>query len=212
VGTHHLTHLDRKAYVNSISKISDPRSLGFANLALQWWDRHFSWKAQGCVALADEKEVHLCYIFYKIDRYGEYLTIHNLFTPAPKRRHGHAHELLAMIFDLAIAQHVGRFKLSCVPQSLDFYLTLGFVYWGLNSVGDYYCDLPLPDEGLDALGEMVAASDVKSLAGSSLGAICKKVEGNEETLDTAQRDIHAKKCKQMGSRYMRDALEEATEG
>lgn len=202
----HLEHLDREAYSASIAKIDDPKSAGFARLARNWWDRHFSWKSQGCIVLADEEGSHLSYLFYKIDRYREYLTIHNLFTPRPHRRRGYARELLRRIFKRACGEHVRRFRMASVPQSLDFYLSMGMVYWGVNSQGDYYCDLPLPEEGLDGVENMVRDYGTAELVGGSFDTIYTKVGGNEKLLSEDQRLAFESDRMKLSDGYMYDAL------
>jgi GNAT superfamily N-acetyltransferase len=207
VPAYHLKQLDRNAYIASVATIQDAKTVGFATMSLAWWDKHYSWQAHGCVVLCDAQERHLCYIFYQIDRYRMYMTIHNIFTPLAQRRKGYAHELLKMVFDLAIAGDVKRFKLSSVSRSLDFYLALGFVYWGINSVGDYYCDLPIPPEGLDTLDAMVRSSGIPALIGKNLEKICTKVGGMASGLSPAQRLILDSDKIKMGESYMLEALQ-----
>ena len=202
----HLASLDRNDYIASINTIDDERSIRFATMSMKWWDRHFSWRAQGCTVLCDEQENHLCYLFYKIDRYNRYLTIHNIFTPLARRRKGYAHELLNMVFALANKKQVKRFKLDSISRSLNFYLSLGFVYWGVNSAGDYHCDLPMPTEGLETLDAMVKRSDVQTLVGGSLEKIYAKVNGNDTTLSCEQTLILDKDKLKMRSSYMLNAL------
>ncbi len=202
----HLKSLDRQAYINSIETIPDTRSIGFANMALRWWDRHFNWKIDGCIVLCDEKARHLSYIFYKIDGYKEYITIHNLFTPKSLRRNGYAKRLLSMVFDEANTQYVKRFKLSCVSQSLDFYMTLGLIYWGVTSAGDYYCDLPLPREGLEHLEDMIEASSLEQLLGRHCQKIRKKVEGNDLMSDFDQQELYRSDTQKLSEHYRLSAL------
>ena len=201
-----VVDVNRKEYLESISEIADEKSRGFADMALRWWDRHYSWNAHGSVILTDEAGRHLCYLFYKIDRYGEYLTIHNLLTPLCHRRRGYAHLLLEWVFEQALQNHVKRFKAICVPQSLDFYLSLGFCYWGLTATHDYYCNLPLPLSGLNGVKAMVDAGSVKTLGGTALAAIYEKVDLNDVGLDTLQQGIHDKGLKKLQSAYMQKAL------
>lgn len=202
----HLQNLNRAAYITSIATIADTKTLKFANMSLDWWDKHFSWEAHGCVALCDCENMHLCYIFYKIDRYRMYLSIHNIFTPLCERRKGYAHELLRMVFDIAILGHVSRFKITSISKSLDFYLALGFVYWGVNSVGDYYCDLPMPINGLDTLNSMINNSNDLTLVGKSIESINKKVHGNSLTLSVTQQLIYDSDMIKMGKSYMLENL------
>lgn len=198
--------IDRKEYLASIAGIADAKSRGFADMALRWWDRHYSWSAGGSVILTDEAGRHLCYLFYKIDRYKQYLTIHNILTPLCHRRRSYAYILLRWVFELALSEHVRRFKAVCVPQSLEFYLSLGFSYWGLTSTKDYYCNLPIPSEGLDGLREMVDAGSVETLAGGELQSIYDKVVDNDTGLDEAQQRVHDAGVTKLQNAYMQTAL------
>lgn len=201
MSAYHLVHLDREAYIDSTAKIADIKTLNFSKMSLEWWDRHFSWKSHGCVVLSDADEQHLCYVFYKIDRYNQYMTIHNIFTPLIQRRKGYAKELLSMIFDIAVRGNVRRFKLVSISKSLDFYLALGFVYWGLNSVGDYYCNLPVPVNGLSGLETMTKSSDMNILVGRHLQEIYGKVKDNDTRLDQEQTKLYEDDKIKMNKNY-----------
>ncbi len=203
---HHLEYLSREQYVNSIELIQDSKSLRFADMSLKWWDKKFGWYMKGCVALSDEQNNHLCYIFYMIDRYNEYITIHNIFTPLALRRNGYANTLLGMIFDIAVSQKVNRFRLTSISNSLDFYLSLGFVYWGVNSVGDYYCDRPLPQNGLNDLSNMIAGMDTTTLIGKSFEKIYAKVENNNIKLNEKQTLIYDRDLLKMKGHYLLERL------
>ena len=198
--------VNRKEYLDSIAQIGDAKSRGFADQALRWWDRHYSWNAGGSVILTDDTGEHLCYLFYKIDRYYEYLTIHNILTPLCHRRHGYALMLLQWVFELAVHSHVRRFKAVCVPQSLDFYLSLGFCYWGLTSTRDYYCNLPVPADGLDGLREMVGSASAETLAGPALQSIHDRVADNDAALNTDQQNLHDAGLAKLRGAYMQTEL------
>jgi predicted GNAT family acetyltransferase len=202
----HLEHLNRTEYIDSISQIKDKKSLGFAEMSLNWWDRHFSWKAHGCIVLSNEKKVHLSYIFYKIDRYNECITIHNIFTPLMFRRQGYARKLFELVFKAAEEKNVSRFRMTCVPQSLNFYLGMGVVYWGINKLGDYYCDLPLPRGGITQIEKMVQDSEPEALAGAHLQSIISKVKGNVEELNEKQTKVYEAHAKQVAESYLYDEL------
>jgi len=203
---YHLKHLSRDAYIASISTISDSKSLRFANMSLDWWDKHCNWHSEGCVVLCDTENIHLCYMFFQMDRYRMYLTIHNIFTPLAMRRKGHAYTLLNEIFDIAIEKNVKRFKLSSISKSLDFYLALGFVYWGVNSVGDYYCDLPMPQKGLSTLNAMVTEADTAKLLGKNINKIYDKINGNSLKLNEKQLITYENDKIKMGTQYMLNLL------
>jgi len=178
-----LLHLNRAEYVKSIQAMGEDKALSFANMSLKWWDKQFGWYVKGCVVLVDKNTMHLSYIFYKIDKYNNYITIHNIFTPNAKRRLGYAYALLELIFTFAITQKVKRFRFSSTSKSLDFYLTFGIVYWGVNSIGDFYCDLPMPHNGLQGIKEMTSNTPVHILLGRSFKIILAKVEDNNHNLN-----------------------------
>jgi len=201
MSVHHLIHLNREAYLDSTAKIADIKTQNFSKMSLEWWDRHFSWKSKGCVVLSDANDQHLCYVFYKIDRYKQYMTIHNIFTPLIQRRNGYAKELLSMIFDIAAERNVRRFKLVSISKSLDFYLALGFIYWGVNSVGDYYCNLPMPSNGLAGLEAMTKSSDMNMLVGRHCHEIFEKVKGNDTKFNHEQTKRYEDDKMKMNKNY-----------
>ncbi len=125
-------------------------------------------------------------MFSKVDRYSEYLTVYNLFTPLDQRRCGYAHTLLGLIIDRAQKHHVKRITFSSVSDSLDFYLALGFVFWGVNGIGDYHCDLPIPIQGLEGLKTMIETCTLEALIGGNIEKIYGKVYGNSLQLTPKQ--------------------------
>ncbi|MCX6074878.1 MAG: hypothetical protein NTY39_11195 [Campylobacterales bacterium] len=179
--------INRDEYITSISTITDQESRRFANQALVWWDRHFSWNVQGCNVLTDDNNIHVCYLFGKIDRYSEYLTIYNLFTPLIEQRQGYAHELLGSVIEDALKRYTRRITFSSVSDSLDFYTGLGFIFWGINTIGDYHCDLPIPKEGLNGFSEMTQTVRLKVLLGEKIEKIYAKVNDNEKRLSEREQ-------------------------
>lgn len=207
MSNYHLQSLGRKEYIASIALIQDAPSLRFADQSLAWWDRHFSWNAQGCYVLCDENDTHLCYLFSKIDRYAEYLTLYNLFTPLIHRRNGYATLMLKMILDAALKKHVKRITFSSISTSLDFYTVLGFIYWGINEIGDYYCNLPLPKEGLEGIASMVQENNIEQLIGNHIESIFTKIKGDKEHLTDAQTLLHEADIVKLGKHYAHDQLQ-----
>ena len=194
-----LVGLSKKEYIASVANIEDKATRDFAQISLEWWNLHFSWRTHGCVALRDVRGVELSYIFYKIDRYCQNLNIHTLFTPQIHRDKGYARETLRLVFQRALAKSVSRFHLSCVSSSLAFYLPLGFVFWGLNSQKDYYCNMPLPQEGLASL---IHNSDTtKELIADQQSLITHKIDQNHEELTQIQTDLYEKDKKFLGDSY-----------
>ena len=206
MSAYHLESLNRDAYIASTALIQDKESIRFAKQSLAWWDRHFSWNAQGCAVLCDEENNHLCYLFSKVDRYSQYITLYNLFTPLISQRKGHATQILRLILDQALEKHVRRITFSSVSTSLDFYTLLGFIYWGINDIGDYYCNLPLPKRGLDGMLAMIQENDLETLIGSNMAKINAKIEGNEHLLTSTQILIYDADILKLGKKYVREEL------
>jgi hypothetical protein len=203
--------LNRSEYITSISAITDLESRRFADQALAWWDRHFSWNAQGCNVLTDENGNHVCYLFGKIDSYSEYLTIYNLFTPLVEQRQGYAHELLGSVIEDALKRYTRRITFSSVSDSLDFYTALGFIFWGINDIGDYHCDLPIPKEGLNGFSEMTQTLGIEVLLGEKIEKIHKKVHDNEKNLTEKQQfRVNADRIK-LAEKWNFEELEECKE-
>jgi len=192
--------------MSSIESIEDIKTINFADMSLKWWDKKLGWYQKGCVALTDDENRHLSYIFYKIDRYNNYLTIHNIFTSQINRRHGYAKMLLMFIFNIAVTENVKRFRLTSISSSLDFYLSLGFIYWGVNSVGDYYCDLPLPPSGLAGVSAMTEDFSTLALIGKSFEVISKKIADNSEHLSKIQMLKYDSDIIKLGSSYLQESF------
>lgn len=205
MSTLHLEYLNRNDYLASIDTIGDVSTQRFAAQSLRWWDRHYSWKPYGCIVLC-HGPLHLSYVFFIIDRYHEYVTVHNIFTPEAYRRQGYALTLLGKVFARAREQKVRRVRLSSVSGSLDFYLAHGFIYWGITSARDYYCDLPLPASGLQGLDIMVQDTSLKKLLGSRSESIFRKVQDNQHHLDASQAAIYRRDTEKMGDKFRYDAL------
>ncbi len=199
--------LSRNDYTDSIATISDSKSRRFGEKSLEWWDRHFSWKKNKCLVLVDAEEQHLAYLFGINDRYMQYLTIHNLFTPLVHRKQGNARELLTQQFEMSLVKNVKRFKLCAVPQALKFYDKLGFIYWGINTAGDYYCDLPLPKDGLKGVNMMVQNSTNEELIGNKIQTIQKRTQQNGECLTDAETKQFTADKKWLGKKYRHKVID-----
>jgi len=203
---YHIEYLNRNEYVASTASILDTKSISFAQMSLKWWDERFGWYEKGCVVLSDSEKSHLSYLFFKIDRYNNYITIHNIFTPQISKRKGYAELLLRLIFDIAVAQKVKRFRLTCISSSLDFYLSLGFAYWGVNSVGDYYCDLPLPLSGLDGVDSMVKELSTLELIGKSLTIISEKTQEYSANLSESRAIKYKSDVFKLNKSYLQESF------
>jgi hypothetical protein len=200
--------LDHDQYTESINTISDDATYRFALQAEEWWNRHFSWKQDGCRVLMDDSGTHLAYLFYKVDRYREYLTVHNLFTPEVYRHSGYALAMLEGLFEKQAEQHVKRFHMSCTPQALGFYARLPLVYWGVDETGNYHCDLPLPSDGIAGIAPMVQNESNQSLLGEKAEKIFRKVKGNGQHFESEKSSRFEKDKTWLDDAYRHKALQE----
>jgi len=198
--------LNHRQYMESIGHIADNATHRFALQAENWWNRHFSWNKDGCRVLTDEKGEHLAYLFYKVDRYRDYLTIHNLFTPQCHRENGYAYNMLETLFLQQADEGVLRFKMNCTPQALDFYKKMSLIYWGVDEIGNYHCDLPLPQDGIAGIYTMIRTESDAALLGKRAESIYEKVKENGSAFDeTAVKNFESDK-KRLGNAYRHETL------
>lgn len=204
----HTITLDHDQYMESIADIADDATHRFALQAESWWNRHFSWKKDGCRVLMNESGEHLAYLFYKVDRYHEYMTLHNLFTPDIHRNRGYAFNMLETLFQIQADQGVKRFHMNCTPQALGFYAKLALVYWGVDTTGNYHCDLPLPENGVAGIDAMVKESSNCELLGEKAQKIYQKVQDNGEHFETEKSRRFEADKKMLEEAYRHEALKE----
>jgi hypothetical protein len=122
------------------------------------------------------------------------------------RRQGYAHILMDMIFHLALSQKVTRFRLTSISKSLDFYLSLGFVYWGVNSVGDFYCDLPMPKDGLEGVKVMTETFTSSELMGKKMEIIYKKIQEHSSHLTQKQTLLYNTDVIKLNKSYLQNSF------
>ncbi len=200
--------LNHDQYTESINQITDDATYRFAQQAEKWWDRHFSWTQDGCRVLTDESGTHLAYLFYKVDRYREYLTVHNLFTPENHRNKGYAFAMLESLFQSQADRNVRRFHMSCTPQALGFYAKLALVYWGVDETGNYHCDLPLPADGINGIAPMVENETNRELLDGKAEKIFQKVKENGQHFEAEKSRRFAHDKEWLEDAYRHEALKD----
>jgi predicted GNAT family acetyltransferase len=199
-------HLDHDQYTESIAAIDDEATYRFALQAQTWWSRHYSWKQDGCRVLTDNDGTHLAYLFYKVDRYRDCLTLHNLFTPKIHRNRGFALAMLKETFLQQAEREVKRFRMSCTPESLGFYARLALIYWGVDSVGNYHCDLPLPKRGIAGIADMVQTRTDRTLLGTHAASIYKKVMADGAGFEAEKMQQFRIDRRKLAGTYRHEAL------
>jgi len=173
----HTQTLNRQAYLDSVIQMDHFATLKFAKEALDWWDTYYSWSRDPCLVLYNEQKEVVCYLFYHISKKREYLTIHNIFTPFPHRYHGYAKEMLHILFDTLESNTIERVKLYAVSSSISFYMKLGLDFWGVNEIGQYYSDFPMPKNIADIAHQM-HHPHLETLSSKRLQEIYLKLQKN----------------------------------
>lgn len=196
-----IIELTRAQYLLSAQKIKDFDSLQFANQAMLWWDDYYSWSRFPPLCMRENDE-DICYLFYEVSKNGEYLTIHNVLTPKVHRGKGYAFALLEHLFLTLTHKNIERFKLLCVSSSIDFYNKLGMNYWGVNHLGQYYCDFKMPRSSLLEIPQIVEETDVNEFTDENLLKIYEKVRLDGKEFDVKDKKIHDDCLKKMGKRYI----------
>jgi hypothetical protein len=171
-------NLNREQYIASVEAIEHLPSQEFAQQSLNWWDKYFSWKKFPCLCLEDEGK-DVCYLFYHISKNNQYLTIHNILTPFHSRFNGYAKKLLTLLFnDILLRADIERVKMYCVSSSLKFYMNLGIDFWGVNRLGQYYTDFPMPDSSIKEIKELMYYEDLSQISDKNRNAIYDKLYEN----------------------------------
>lgn len=207
----HIIELTRDEFLESAQTIEDYDSLTFSKHCLDWWDSYFSWTKFPPLCLVDAQDEHVCYLFYNISKDNQYLTIHNLLTPKASRYNGYAKMLLSHLFEKVANLHIERFKMYCVSSSLLFYNTLGLEYWGVNDIGQYYCDYKMPEKNIDEIPQIVADASLDEIDDKTILAIYEKLKNNGAEFDDKQYAIYEDIVGKLQDRYHFEELCERVE-
>lgn len=202
----HIIELTRSEFLESAQSIEDYKSLMFSKHCLDWWDAYFSWTKFPPLCLINDDEEHLCYLFYSISKDNEYLTIHNLLTPKANRFHGYAKTILNYLFQKVSNQKIQRLKMYCVSSSLSFYTKLGFEYWGVNDLGQYYCDYKMPQYSTDEIPLIVKNFSLNEIKDVTLLEIYEKLKNNGTNLEEKKLAIFEACIEVLQEKYHFEAL------
>lgn len=200
-----IVELSRAEYLNSSQQIEDLNSLKFAKQAMDWWDDYHSWTKFPPLCMRENDE-DVCYLFYEVSKNKEYLTIHNIFTPKAYRNEGYAFVLLEYLFATLVHRDIKRFKLFCVSSSIDFYNKIGMNYWGVNHLGQYYCDFKMPHLSILEIPKIVKDADINEFSDEDLLKIYEKLRLDGKEFDEKGKKIYDDCLKKMGKRYIFEKL------
>ncbi len=186
--------LNKDQYLDSVTQMTHMGSLKFAKQAMDWWDTYYSWSNFPCVCLEVDGE-DVCYLFYHISKNNDYLTIHNILTPYNFRFQGYAQSLLAKLFSTVHPNSsIQRVKMECVSSSLSFYMKLGIDFWGVNKLGQYYTNFPMPKDDIDQIPKLMYHETLEDLKNDELFRIYEKLKANGKNFDIQETiDFNADK-------------------
>lgn len=200
-------NLNREEYIQSIAHIKHAGSQRFAQQSLDWWDSYYSWNKFPCLCLEDNGE-DVCYLFFHISRNNQYLTIHNILTPFESRFQGYAKQLLTLLFNNILLQaDIERVKMYCVSSSLQFYMRLGIDFWGVNKIGQYYTDFPMPQSDINEIKDLMHNEDLTQLSDKNLHTIYGKLQDNGTNFNEKETATFNKSLLLLKERYRFKELE-----
>jgi hypothetical protein len=127
-------------------------------------------------------------------------------TPKANRFHGYAKTILNYLFQKVSNQKIQRLKMYCVSSSLSFYTKLGFEYWGVNDLGQYYCDFKMPKNSIEEIPKIVAKSNLDEIDNTVLLQIYEKLKHNGKQLDDKKLAIFEDSLEILQEKYHFDAL------
>ncbi len=194
-------NLNREQYIASVANIQHTSSQEFAQQSLDWWDSYYSWNKFPCLCLEENGE-DVCYLFYHISRNNQYLTIHNILTPFKSRFHGYAKQLLTLLFNkILLHADIERVKMYCVSSSLQFYMNLGIDFWGVNRIGQYYADFPMPQSNIQEIKELMTNEDLTQLSTKNRNSIYNKLKQNGKEFNPKELAIFKQSLSLLKDRY-----------
>lgn len=192
--------LTRNLFLDSVTHISDMKTLKFAKEAMDLWDNFYSWEKWPPLCLIHDDMI-LSYLFYSTTKDNEYLIIHRILTPKQFRRKNYGHELFGYLFSKLSNTHIKRFRMSCVSSSIPFYNDLGLNYWGVNDKGQYYCDFKMPIKKIEEIPLIVKEANILELSNAKVLKIYENLKDNGRSFNLEEKNIHDNCLDIMGEKY-----------
>lgn len=193
--------LNKDQYIKSTSSITHTASKEFASQAFKYCNDFIDWDQFPCLCLENFGE-DVCYLFYHLSKDKRYLTIDNILTPFNHRNNGYAKYLITFLLKkFSKGSIIERVKMFCVSSSLEFYMKLGIDFWGVNKLGQYYTEFPLPKNGIDEIDVLMKKENLSTLYKRELKVIYKKLELNGSEFNEKERKIFNRSLKLLGKRY-----------
>lgn len=194
--------LNREQYLQSVMKMNHFQSLQFAKQSLDRWDEYFSWVKSPCLCLVNDDGLDVCYLFYYVSKDDKYLTIENILTPYPNRFNGYAKKMLTILFNVILLNSkIQRVKMYCVSSSLQFYMNLGIDFWGVNKIGQYYTEFPMPKCDICEIKLLMNNEHFQTVSQDYINLIYNKLKENGSLFDIKEKKIFNKSLLLLQERY-----------
>ena len=196
-----IKHLNPEQYLQSTSSITHIGSKEFATQAYEYCNNFIKWEEFPCISLEVDNRI-VCYLFYHLSKDKRYLSIDNILTDFEYRHNGYAKYLLSFLFKkFSQGSITQRVKMYCVSSSLKFYMKLGVDFWGVNHLGQYYTEFPIPKNGIDEIKTLMKNETLSTLYKRELQSIYKKLKLNGSSFNKNEKEVFDNSLKLLKNRY-----------
>lgn len=196
-----IKNLSPEQYLQLTSKITHTGSKEFAFQAYEYCNKFIKWDKFPCISLEVDNIV-VCYLFYHLSKDKRYLSIDNILTDFEYRHNGYAKYMLSFLFKkFSKGSITQRVKMYCVSSSLEFYMKLGVDFWGVNHIGQYYTEFPIPKNGIDEIKTLMKNETLSTLYKREVQSIYKKLELNGRSFNKKEKEVFDNSLKLLKNRY-----------
>lgn len=142
---------DRNEFVKFIDGLTDKSDIAFAKTyCLGFHDRFYTFEKTPPVVMENDGVI-VCVLFVNYTKQDKYVSIINIMTPTEQKGHGYARQLMHYAVQLGVREKgCTRIRFNADVAALPFYNKLNCMYFGRTRGGDFYVNLPLTDEIVNA--------------------------------------------------------------
>jgi hypothetical protein len=80
-------------------------------------------------------------------------------------------------------------------------MNLGIDFWGVNRIGQYYTDFPMPDSNIKEIKELMNNEDLTQISTKNRNAIYNKLQDNGSEFNKKEMLIFKKSLTLLKERY-----------
>lgn len=89
----------------------------------------------------------------------------------------------------------------CVATSVQFYMKLGMDFWGVNTLGQYYTEFPMPKNHINEIPKLMENENLSTLSLEELNILYSKLGENGATFNKKEKDAFENCLLILGRRY-----------